>query len=84
MEGGEYIQMSGRAGRRGLDDKGTTILMVDQKLEPDVAIGMLKGKALPLDSSFKVGYNMLLNSLRMEDKSTEYIIKRSFFQFQSQ
>ena len=35
--------MSGRAGRRGIDEKGMTILMVDQKLEPDVAKGMLKG-----------------------------------------
>ena len=39
---------------------------------------------MPLDSSFKVGYNMLLNALRMEDKNTEYIIRRSFYQFQSQ
>jgi ATP-dependent RNA helicase DOB1 len=34
MGGGEYIQMSWRAGRRGIDKKGITILMVDEKMEP--------------------------------------------------
>ena len=50
-------------------------------MEPDVARGMLKGQSLPLNSAFKVGYNMLLNSLKIEDTDAEFIIKSSFFQF---
>ncbi|CAH9111761.1 unnamed protein product [Cuscuta epithymum] len=83
ISSGEYIQMSGRAGRRGIDDRGICILMVDEKLEPSTAKLMLKGNADPLNSAFHLSYNMLLNQLRCEEGDPESLLRNSFYQFQA-
>ncbi|XP_048762429.2 exosome RNA helicase MTR4-like [Ostrea edulis] len=80
---GEYIQMSGRAGRRGIDDRGIVILMVDEKMSPSVGKQLVKGQADPLNSAFHLTYNMVLNLLRVEEINPEYMLERSFYQFQN-
>ncbi|OLL22909.1 ATP-dependent RNA helicase mtr4 [Neolecta irregularis DAH-3] len=83
LSSGEYTQQSGRAGRRGLDDRGIVIMMVDEKMDPVAAKTMITGEADRLNSAFHLSYNMILNLMRVEGISPEFMLERCFFQFQN-
>lgn len=81
---GEYTQMSGRAGRRGKDDKGICIVIAEPDFDEAAARTLLTGATAPLNSSFKLSYYTLLNVLRRSsgEVDMEKVIARSFHQFQ--
>jgi ATP-dependent RNA helicase DOB1 len=56
--------------------------MLDQRMEPAVCKGILYGAPDPLNSSYRISYNMLLNLMRVEDVDPEYLLRASFHQFQ--
>lgn len=78
---GEYTQMAGRAGRRGLDSVGYVIIVSPGAEEAPPAARlrqMMLGDPTKLRSQFRLTYNMILNLLRVEALKIEEMIKRSF------
>ncbi|KAL0239189.1 hypothetical protein PCE1_004880 [Barthelona sp. PCE] len=87
LNSGEYIQMAGRAGRRGHDESGIVILNLNSKSEPEKMKEMLTGQPFILTSSFKLHNYQILNFLRIqEDQAKAHLndlILRSFMTYQS-
>ncbi|KAM4083476.1 hypothetical protein ACB094_08G060300 [Castanea mollissima] len=82
---GEYTQMAGRAGRRGLDKIGTVVVMCrDEILEESDLKRVIVGSATRLESQFRLTYIMILHLLRVEELKVEDMLKRSFAEFHAQ
>jgi superfamily II RNA helicase len=65
---GEYIQMAGRAGRRGLDTIGTVIMMCRDEIPEESDLkNLIVGKPTRLESQFRLTYTMILHLLRVEE-----------------
>lgn len=79
---GEYVQMAGRAGRRGIDKQGMSICMFSTADECDNIVKVIQGTTEPLNSAYRLSFNSVLKLMQIEDTSPEQVIKRSFLQFQ--
>lgn len=81
LQASEYIQMAGRAGRRGLDTTGTVIILCKGDV-PEISDlqNMMLGKAAILESKFRLTYSMILSLLRQKDIKIQDFMKRSFFE----
>ncbi|KAI3389585.1 hypothetical protein SNEBB_009874 [Seison nebaliae] len=82
LNSGEYTQMAGRAGRRGLDENGTVLIMCRTGVPSSLTLRtMILGKPLFLQSKFRLTYGMLLRLLRVNDVRVEDMLKQSFYEF---
>ncbi len=81
LEPGEYTQMAGRAGRRGIDTTGNVFLFFSENervLEEWEMKKVLTGRPITLKSAFRLTYNMILNILRVDELRVEEMMKKSF------
>jgi len=68
----EYIQMAGRAGRRGKDDKGVVIYLPDREpIEPNEMKGMMKGSKPPIQSRMDFHYDFILKTIQASEEPEE-------------
>ncbi|WP_067659088.1 DEAD/DEAH box helicase [Nocardia harenae] len=81
---GEYTQLTGRAGRRGIDVEGHAVVLWQPQVDAGAVAGLASTRTYPLRSSFRPGYNMSINLIdRMGAAESRELLERSFAQFQA-
>ncbi|MDX6255275.1 MAG: ATP-dependent helicase HelY [Frankiales bacterium] len=81
---GEYTQLTGRAGRRGIDVEGHGVVLWQPGLDPEAVAGLASTRTYPLRSSFRPSYNMAVNLVRTVGKArARALLESSFAQFQA-
>lgn len=84
LTAGEYTQLTGRAGRRGIDVEGHAVVVWHDGFEPDELAGLAATRTYPLRSSFHPSYNMAVNLVaNMGVQQAREALSRSFAQFQA-
>jgi ATP-dependent RNA helicase HelY len=81
---GEYTQLTGRAGRRGIDVEGHAVVLWQPGTDPAAVAGLASRRTYPLNSSFRPTYNMSINLLAQFGRArAREILESSFAQFQA-
>jgi ATP-dependent RNA helicase HelY len=81
---GEYTQLTGRAGRRGIDVEGHAVVCWQPGLDPRAVAGLASRRTYPLRSSFAPTYNMAVNLVGAVGRErARTLLEQSFAQFQS-
>ncbi len=81
---GEYTQLTGRAGRRGIDVEGHAVVVWQPGLEPSALAGLASTRTYPLRSSFRPSYNMAVNLVgQVGRERARNLLQSSFAQFQA-
>lgn len=81
---GEYTQLSGRAGRRGIDSEGHAVVLHRGSVAPEEVASLASKRTYPLISAFSARYNMVVNLLDHSTRAkTRSVLETSFAQFQA-
>ncbi|NYI72438.1 ATP-dependent RNA helicase HelY [Naumannella cuiyingiana] len=81
---GEYTQLTGRAGRRGIDTEGHAVVLWQPGFDPRAVAGLASRRTYPLRSSFAPTYNMAVNLVGAVGRDrARSLLEQSFAQFQS-
>ena len=84
LTAGEYTQLTGRAGRRGIDVEGHAVVLWQPGIDPLAVAGLAGTRTYPLNSSFQPSYNMAVNLVgQVGRERAAKLLESSFAQFQA-